>query len=70
MYSDSLSESADADGQQLHPEGLLDLIEGLDKVDGSALCEATVEAVSSYRNNTPADDDESVLVIWRPEAAT
>lgn len=67
MYSDSLMESANAQGEQLQPEGLLKLFEKLAKEDGQALCEATVEAVSTYRDNTPAEDDESVLVIWRPE---
>lgn len=66
MYSDSLMESANAAGKQLQPEGLLRLVRGLERGDGQSLCEATVQAVSNYRDNAPADDDESVLVIWRP----
>lgn len=69
MYSDSLMESSNAAGQQLQPDGLINLIKNLPKEDGQALCEATVGAVSAYRGNAPAEDDESVLVIWRPEPA-
>lgn len=67
MYSDSLNESVDPAGKQLHEEGLLDLIAALPKQDGRDLCKASIDAVSAYRGGAAADDDESVLVIWRPE---
>ncbi|NKB46141.1 MAG: SpoIIE family protein phosphatase [Alphaproteobacteria bacterium] len=66
MYSDSLSESQNPAGQQLHEEGLLKLVMKLSADDGAALCEATINEVSAYRNGSSADDDESVLVVWRP----
>ena len=70
MYSDSLIESENPTKQQLHEEGLLDLITPLPKDDGRILCEATIDAISEYRDGRPSDDDESVLVIWRPERST
>lgn len=66
MYSDSLNESHNDSGIQLHEEGLLDLVKTLDASDGATLCKTTVEAVSAYRGSASADDDESVLVVWRP----
>ncbi|MBT5240598.1 MAG: serine/threonine-protein phosphatase [Rhodospirillaceae bacterium] len=66
MYSDSLNESQNPEGQQLHEEGLLELVKTLPTIDGATLCEATVDVVSAYRNGNSADDDESVLVVWRP----
>lgn len=67
IYSDSLIESENLAGQQLHEEGLLNLVASLPTDDGRILNEAVVAAVAAYRGNMPSDDDESVLVIWRPE---
>ena len=66
MYSDSLIESENSEGTQLQETGLRDLVKSLPRHDGRVLCEATIEAVSAYRNGQPSNDDESVLVIWRP----
>lgn len=68
IYSDSLIEAEDAAEQQLHEEGLLNLVSALPTTDGHTLCEAVVKAVAAYRGDRPSDDDESVLVISRPEA--
>lgn len=38
MYSDSLNESQNPAGEQLHEEGLLDLVRTLQAKDGAALC--------------------------------
>ena len=67
MYSDSLIEAENQSGQQLHEEGLLDVVKSLANGDGRILCQAIIEAVSAYRDGRPSDDDESVLVIWRSE---
>ncbi|MEQ8733806.1 MAG: PP2C family protein-serine/threonine phosphatase [Rhodospirillaceae bacterium] len=68
MYSDSLIESENAEGQPLHEEGLLNLVAQLPTNEGWELCDAVIDAVSAYRGHAPADDDESVLVISRPNA--
>ncbi|MDG2243124.1 MAG: hypothetical protein P8L66_06480 [Rhodospirillaceae bacterium] len=44
------------------------MVKALPADDGAGLCEATVEAVSAYHDGVAADDDESVLVVWRPTA--
>lgn len=68
MYSDSLIETTNAEGEQLHVDGLLDMVEFLGLADGRALCDALVGKVNAYRDGRPADDDESLLVLWRPQA--
>lgn len=68
IYSDSLIEAENADGQQLYEEGLLNLVASLPTDSGQVLSEAIITAVHDHRGNRPSDDDESVLVVWRPEA--
>lgn len=67
MYSDSLIESVNAAGEQLQEEGLLTLVASLPTEEGRLLCQSVIAAVSDYRGGVPADDDESVLVISRPQ---
>lgn len=65
LYTDSLTESQSPAGQFLGEAGLLQIVQSLNP-DGSDIHtsgEQILSKVSRFRDDRPADDDESILVI-------
>ena len=63
LYTDSLIESSDAEGNQLGECGLLGLVRRLGAVSPSDMLGRVLDAVSDYRGGGPANDDETLLVL-------
>jgi sigma-B regulation protein RsbU (phosphoserine phosphatase) len=65
LYTDGIIESRNDRGRRLGLEGLLDIARGLPVDSASGAGSALVEAVTMFRGPVPADDDETVLALYR-----
>jgi serine phosphatase RsbU (regulator of sigma subunit) len=63
VYTDALTEAADASGKLLGEEGLLELCRGLDPTAPLAFGPALLAAVDLHRNGRPADDDITLVTL-------
>lgn len=63
FYTDALIEAADASSTMLGEEGLLSLVRNIDPADPSGLGAALLAGVSKHREDRPADDDVTLLIL-------
>ena len=63
IYTDSLIESKNAEGQILGDQGLLDLVGQLSVDPLHDLNRKVLEAVAAYRGGARAEDDETLLLL-------
>lgn len=65
FYSDSLTESKSSENQFLAESGLIKIMQTLEVpgIDVQQLGQSVLSGVSQFRNQQPADDDESIIVI-------
>jgi len=65
LYSDGLAEAQNPAGVMLNERGLLKLAGRLPTDSAAAAGRALLAAVDSYRTDTPAQDDETVVALQR-----
>jgi len=63
VYTDALSEASNPAGRPLEEEGLLELARALPTHSPQAFGQGLLAAVQDYRNGSPTDDDETLLVL-------
>jgi serine phosphatase RsbU (regulator of sigma subunit) len=63
LYTDAFTEAADSSGQMLGEAGLLELVRPLDPADPRRFGPAMLEALRLFRDNRPAADDETLIVL-------
>ena len=63
LYTDSLIEAVGPHRRRLGEHGLLDLVHTLDPRRPERLNDAILRAVAEFRGGTPAQDDETLLVL-------
>ncbi len=63
IYSDSLIESRNPEGERLGEEGLLELVRQMDTARPQQLSRDVLTAAVTYRGGAPAKDDETLLVL-------
>ena len=63
LYTDSLIESIGPRRRRLGEQGLLDLVNTMDPRRPERLNDAILTAVDEFRGGTPAQDDETLLVL-------
>ncbi len=63
IYTDPLIESTNAEGKMLGSQGLMELAARLDTDNPHAVCQKLLEALTEYRNGSPPDDDQTLLVL-------
>ena len=63
LYTDGFPESENAAGQQLGQEGVLELARSLPLDSPAAAGQALLTAVQRFRNDAPARDDETLVVL-------
>jgi sigma-B regulation protein RsbU (phosphoserine phosphatase) len=63
IYTDWLIEARNAQGRQLGPEGLLELVRQIDTHDPHSFCNELLDAVARYRDHAAPDDDVTVLLL-------
>lgn len=63
LYTDALTEAADASGGLLGEEGLIAIARGLDPAAPERIGPALLAAVEAHRGGRPADDDLTLLTI-------
>ena len=67
MYTDGINESADASGEQLGLDRLLDIARGLPVQSAAAAGQALLSSVARFRGSAPPGDDETVVALERRE---
>lgn len=65
LYTDGISESAGPGGKQLGQLGLMDLARKLPTTSPSDAGVALLSCVEEYRDGSPAQDDETIIVLAR-----
>ncbi|MBI2955748.1 MAG: serine/threonine-protein phosphatase [Acidobacteria bacterium] len=68
LYSDALSEASEPDGEQLGPQGLLELARRVPVDSARAAAGGLLAGVERYRSGQPSQDDQTVLVLQRLSA--
>lgn len=68
LYSDGLHEARDPQGRFLGENGLLALAKKIPRETPAAAGEALLAAVRTFRGEGPAQDDETLLVLRRPNS--
>jgi hypothetical protein len=64
VYTDALTEAVGGpDGEYLGGKGLLELLERIGPDDPARLGYELIEAVARWRGGTPAEDDQTVIVM-------
>ncbi len=63
VYTDPLIESMNPAGKMLGSQGLMELAAGLDTDDPQAVCQNLLGKLTEYRNGSPPDDDQTLLVL-------
>jgi sigma-B regulation protein RsbU (phosphoserine phosphatase) len=69
LYTDGITETWDASGEQLGQERLLTIVRGLPVGSAAAVGQHLLSAVERFRGSVPVADDETVLVLERREGA-
>jgi sigma-B regulation protein RsbU (phosphoserine phosphatase) len=65
IYTDGFSEAVNEAGQELGQQGLLELARSLPLDSPAAAGQALLAGVREFRNNAPARDDETLVVLQR-----
>ena len=65
LYSDGVTESTNPAGDELGPDGLMNLIRQLDCGSAEALGDRLASALRSFRGGAQAEDDETIIVLER-----
>ena len=65
LYTDGISESWDASGEQLGLDGLLSIARELPVASAEAAGRGLLSAVERFRGSAPVADDETVVVLER-----
>jgi len=65
LYTDGISESVDASGEQLGLDGLLSIARSLPVESAAAAGQELLSAVERFRESAPPDDDITVLALQR-----
>jgi serine phosphatase RsbU (regulator of sigma subunit) len=65
LYTDGISESVDASGEQLGLDRLLSIARDLSVESATAAGQGLLSAVESFRGAMPAEDDETVVALER-----
>jgi len=65
LYTDGITESNDPAGKQLDKDGLLALARKVAFTSPVEVGEALRAGVEAYRGTTPAEDDETLIVLQR-----
>ena len=68
LYTDSLIEARDAGGQGLGEHGLLELVADLGPAAPQDFNDTVLRAVAEFHGGSPAQDDETLLVLRRNAA--
>jgi sigma-B regulation protein RsbU (phosphoserine phosphatase) len=68
LYTDGLHEARDLQGRLLGEEGLLALARSIPQESAVAAGKALLAAVRTFRGEGPAQDDETLLVLRRPDS--
>ena len=63
IYTDSLVEANNADGQMLGEEQLRRMVGRLDTQSPETFCPQLLEALETYREGQPSDDDVTLLLL-------
>lgn len=63
LYTDGITEAANASGSQLGQKGLLETVRALKPGPPSDTCYDLLSAVQTFRAGAPRHDDETVLVL-------
>jgi sigma-B regulation protein RsbU (phosphoserine phosphatase) len=70
ILSDGFSEARDTDGQLFGLERLLWLVENCAHLDAVNIKNAIMETIRAFSDGHPQDDDQTLVVIKRPELLT
>ena len=70
LYTDSLIEARDASRRRLGEHGLLELVAKLDSLPPQDFNDAVLRTVAEFHGGSPAQDDETLLVLRRNAANT
>ena len=65
VYSDGVSETCDAEGQELGVQRLVDLVRGGRDLDAAGVVRRIEQALDEFSSGAPADDDRTLLVLKR-----
>jgi len=65
LYTDGISESWDASGEQLGLERLLSIARGLPVGSAAAAGQGLLSAIERFRGSAPSADDETVMALER-----
>ncbi|MHC4800223.1 MAG: PP2C family protein-serine/threonine phosphatase, partial [Planctomycetota bacterium] len=63
IYTDSVIEAQNPDGEQLGQKGLFELVKKLNITDPGQICYHLTNAVTEFRNGAPPEDDYTVLLL-------
>ena len=63
IYSDALIEAGNSEGKLLGNDGLLEHVGHIDAAHPEKFGRALLRTVADYRNNAPADDDVTLLLL-------
>jgi sigma-B regulation protein RsbU (phosphoserine phosphatase) len=63
IYSDGLVEARDRNGKLLDNQGFLNLVRRVDTAYPEAVCRSVLDVVSAYREDVPAQDDLTLVVL-------
>ena len=65
LYSDGVSESINAAGDELGHDGLMQMVRSLNSQSADAFGTDLYSALTRYRGGVPAADDETIVVLQR-----
>jgi sigma-B regulation protein RsbU (phosphoserine phosphatase) len=68
LYSDGVTEATNPSGDELGPDGLMDLVKQLDCGSAEALGVQLASALRRFRGGAEAADDETIIVLERVPA--
>ncbi len=63
IYSDAVTEARNPDGKLLGADGFLEQVRQIDAARPDAFCHAVLGAIRAYRNDAPAEDDVTVVLL-------
>ncbi len=63
IYSDGVSESTSASGEDFGPKGVADTLAAMAGRSATEMAQALLEASVQFRDGRPAGDDVSLLVV-------
>ena len=63
IYSDAVIEARNGEGRPLGDDGLLEVVGRIDPARPERFCPELLDALSTYRNHGPAEDDVTVALL-------